>query len=211
MVLFINNYHTTPCNNPEDHRFQGNCRLCTEIHLSWRFCCKLRYGRKVSLIQSRSLGKKTLYLQYTLYVLYLQYTLYVLYVNKAQKGWSTDEVKILLIIRTWHSAVFEFQERGRAEHRDCEATATSVPYRSLTIVHADQRAFPRSDEVMPAVPGSYGWRREGCQGRHRRVPVAVQAQKVELLNGAWQHRVRAHAEDRWVEDSLILVLFAPML
>jgi len=80
--------------------------------------------------------------------------------------------------------VFAFQEHESAEFRDGEAAATSVPHWSLTFVHPDQRTVSRPDEVMPAVPGPHEWRRARCEGRHRRVPVAVQAQKVELLNGA---------------------------
>jgi hypothetical protein len=80
--------------------------------------------------------------------------------------------------------VFAFQERESAEHRDGEAAAASVPHRSHTFVHADQWTVSRPDQVMSAVPGPHEWRREGCEGRHRGVPVAVQAQKVELLHGA---------------------------
>ena len=79
--------------------------------------------------------------------------------------------------------MFTFQERESAELRDREAATASVPYRSLTFVHADQRTVSRPDQVMPAVPRPHERRREGREGRHRRVPVAVQAQKVELLHG----------------------------
>lgn len=80
--------------------------------------------------------------------------------------------------------MFAFQERESAEFRDGEAAAASVPHWSLTFVHADQRTVSRPDEVMPTVPGPHEWCGEGCEGRHRGVPVAVQAQKVELLHGA---------------------------
>lgn len=89
-----------------------------------------------------------------------------------------------------------FQERGCADCRGCEVTAASVPDRSLTVMHPDQRALSGSDQIVPTVPGPHERRGTRCQGWHRGVPVAVQAQTVELFNGARQLSVRAHAEDR---------------
>jgi hypothetical protein len=63
-------------------------------------------------------------------------------------------------------------------------------------VHADQRTVSGPDQVMPAVPGPHGGRREGREGGHRGVPVAIQVQTVELLHGAGQLRVWALAEYR---------------
>lgn len=80
-----------------------------------------------------------------------------------------------------HGVVCVFQERGYAEYGGCEATAASVPDRSLTIVHSDQRAVSGSDQVVPIVPGPYEWRWERSQSRYRGVSVAIQAQAMELL------------------------------
>lgn len=82
------------------------------------------------------------------------------------------------------SLVFGFQERRCADCWGYEVTAASVSDRSLATVHPDHWAFSRSDQTLPALPGSHGrcWQR--CQGRYCRVPVAVPAQTVELFNGA---------------------------
>ena len=65
-------------------------------------------------------------------------------------------------------------------------------------VHPDPGPVARPVQALPALPGPHELGGARGEGRHRRVPVPVQEQAVELLDSRGLYRVRPGSSNRCV-------------
>jgi hypothetical protein len=64
-------------------------------------------------------------------------------------------------------------------------------------VHANPWAVAWPGQIVPTLPGSHELGGSRGQGRHRRVPVAVPLQEVELFHRRRFHRLRTRLTNRY--------------
>ena len=77
------------------------------------------------------------------------------------------------------------------------AEPANVHGRRPAALHSDPRIVSWPGQIVPTLPGSHELGGTRCQGRHRRMPVAVPLQEVELLHRRRFHRLRPRLTNRY--------------
>lgn len=86
----------------------------------------------------------------------------------------------------------------------------SVCHRRSAAVQSTGRTVQRSEEALPAVPGSHAGHWRGCQDGHPGVPIPVSAAPLELQRGGQLLGVRQSLADRYDSSQVITLLMLRM-